>query len=43
MLNPDGRLDTNIDQSDKCHIFMSYASYDIKCHIMTYDEYDIEI
>jgi hypothetical protein len=40
---PDGRLDTKIDQIDVCHIFMSYASYDIKCHIMTYDAYDIEI
>ena len=40
---PDGRLDTKIDQIDLCHIFMSYASYDIKCHIMTNDAYDIEI
>jgi hypothetical protein len=35
--------DSKIDQIDKCRIFMSYASYDIKCHIMTYDAYDIEI
>ena len=40
---PDGRLDTKIDQFDLCHISMSYASYDIKCHIMTNDAYDIEI
>ena len=40
---PDGRLDTKIDQIDLCHISMSYASYDIICHIMTYDIYDIEI
>ena len=40
---PDGRLDTKIDQIDKCHIFMSYASYDIKCHNMTNDAYDTEI
>ena len=39
---PDGQ-DTKIDQSDKCHICMSYASYDIKCHIMTNDAYDSEI
>jgi hypothetical protein len=44
--------DTKIDQIDLCHIFMSYASYDILFHIMTYDilfhimtydTYDIEI
>ena len=40
---PDGRLDTKNDQIDLCHIFMSYASYDIKCHIMKNDAYDIEI
>jgi hypothetical protein len=40
---PDGRLDTKINQIDKCHSYMSYASYDIKCHIMTKDAYDIEI
>jgi hypothetical protein len=42
-LGSDGYLDTKIYQIDLCHIFMSYASYDIKCHIMTYDAYDIEI
>ena len=42
-LGPDGRLDTKISQSDLCHISMSYASYDMKCHIMTNDAYDIEI
>ena len=26
-----------------CHISMTYASYDIKCYIMTNDAYDIEI
>ena len=40
---PDGRLDTKISHIDWCHISMSYASYDIKCHIMTNDAYDIEI
>ena len=40
---PDSRLDTKIDQIDLCHISMSYASYDIICHILTYDAYDIEI
>ena len=36
-------LDTKISKIDLCHIYMSYASYDIKCHIMTNDAYDIEI
>ena len=40
---PDGHLDTKIDKFDLCHIYMSYASYIIICHIMTYDAYDIEI
>ena len=40
---PDGHLDTKIDKFDLCHIYMSYASYVIICHIMTYDAYDIEI
>ena len=40
---PYGRLDTRIDQFDLCHISASYASYDIKCHIMTNDAYDIKI
>ena len=40
---PDASLDTKIDDIDSCHILMSYASYDIKCHIMTNDAYDIEI
>jgi hypothetical protein len=40
---PNGRLATKIDQFDLCHISMSFASYDIKCHIMTNDAYDIEI
>ena len=39
----DGRLDTKIDQYDWCHIYMSYATYVIIYHIMTYDAYDIEI
>ena len=39
---PDSRLDTKVVQIDLCHICMSYASYDIKCHIMTNDAYDIE-
>ena len=40
---PAGRLDTKISQIDSCHIYMSYASYDIKCHIMMNYAYDIEI
>ena len=40
---PDASLDSKIDNIDACHILMSYASYDIKCHIMTNDAYDIEI
>ena len=40
---PDGRLDTNIDQFEKCHISMSYASFFIIWHLMSYDAYDIEI
>jgi hypothetical protein len=40
---PDGRLDTKIYQFDLRHISMSNASYDIKCHIMKNDAYDIEI
>ena len=39
----DGRLDTKIDQIDTRHIHMSYASYVIIWHIMTYDAYDIWI
>jgi hypothetical protein len=39
--SPDGRLDTKIDHIDLRHISMSYASYDIKFHIMTNDAYDI--
>ena len=38
---PDGRLDTKIDKFDICHIYMSYASYVIIWHIMTYDASDI--
>ena len=41
--SPEGRLDTKIDKFDLCHISMSYASYVIICHIMTYDAYEIEI
>jgi hypothetical protein len=37
---PDGRLDTKINQINLFHISMSY---DINCHIMTNDAYDIEI
>ena len=40
---PDSRLDTKIDKIDLCHISVSYGSYDIKCHIMTNDAYDIKI
>jgi hypothetical protein len=40
---PDGRLDTKIDQIDFSHISMSYASYDIIRHIMTYDPYENDI
>ena len=40
---PDGRLDTKIDQIDLCHIFMSYASFVIIWHFMSYDPYDTEI
>jgi hypothetical protein len=40
---PDGRLDTKIGKFDLCHISISYASYVIIWHIMTYDAYDIEI
>ncbi len=40
---PDGRFDTKINQIDRCHIYMSYASYVIVWQIMTYDAYDIEI
>ena len=40
---PDGRLDTKIDQIDLCHISMSYASFGIIWHFMSYDAYDIEI
>ena len=36
-------FNTKVDQIDLCHIYMSYASYDMKCHIMTNDAYDIEI
>jgi hypothetical protein len=42
-LGPDGCLDTKIEQLGLCHVFMSYASYDMKCHIMTNDTYEIEI
>ena len=40
---PDGRLDTKINKFDLCHISMSYVSYVIIWHIMSYDAYDIEI
>ena len=40
---PDGRLDTNIDQFEKCHISITYASFFIIWHLMSYDAYDIEI
>ena len=40
---PDGHLDTKIDKFDLCHIYMSYASYVIIWHLMSYDAYDIEI
>jgi hypothetical protein len=39
----DGRLDTKNNHIDLCHIFMLYSSYDIICHIMKNDAYDIEI
>jgi hypothetical protein len=40
---PDGRLDTNINEIDFCHILMSYASFVIIWHLMSYDAYDINI
>ena len=40
---PDGRLDTKIDQIDLRHISMTYASFVIIWHFMSYDAYDIEI
>ena len=40
---PDGRLDTNIDQIEICHISMSYSSYVIIRHFMSYDPYVIKI
>ena len=40
---PDGRLDTKIGQFDLCHISMSYASFVIIWHYMSYDAYDIDI
>ena len=40
---PDGRLDTKVDPFDWCHISMSYASFVIIWHLMSYDAYDIEI
>ena len=39
----DGRLDTQVDQFDWYHISMSYASFVIIWHFMTYDAYDLEI
>ena len=39
----DGHFDTKISQIVLCRISMSYASYDIQCHIMTNDVYDVEI
>ena len=41
--SPDGRLDTNIHIFDLCHIYMSYLSYVIISHIMTYYTCDMEI
>ena len=40
---PDGRLDTKIDQIAQCHISMSYATFVIIWHFMSYDAYDIQI
>ena len=37
---PDGRLDTKIDTFVLRHIYLSYASFVIICHIMTNDAYD---
>ena len=41
--SPDGHFDTKIDNIEIHHILMSYTSYVIKCHIMTYDAYDIQL
>ena len=40
---PDGRLDTQDDQIDLCHISMSYALFVIIWHYMSYDAYDMDI
>ena len=40
---PGGRLDTKFDQIDLCHISMSYASFVVIWHLMSYNAYDIEI
>jgi hypothetical protein len=37
-----GSLDTNIGQIDLCRIFETYASFDIKWRLMSYDAYDIK-
>ena len=37
-----GSLDTNIDQIDYVVFLMSYVSFDIKWHLMSYDAYDIK-
>ena len=39
---PDASLDTKNGHIDWCHILMSYASFDIKWHLMSYDAYDIK-
>ena len=43
MSGSDGHLDTKIDLFDRCHISMSFVSYVIMWHFMTYDAYDIEM
>ena len=43
ILRSDASLDTKNGQIILCHIFMSYGSFDIKCHTMLNDAYDIRI
>ena len=40
---PDASLDTKIDHINLRHILMSYASYDIKCQIMSNDAYEYDM
>ena len=42
-VGPDGHLPTKVNQIDLCHISVSYVSFVLIWHLMSYDAYDKEI